>query len=89
MSTASSLVPDKRALIHTLWCRAAVLERMPVIEKTSGQSNGVSSGESVKDKQPVKVMPAESLPQPPADQVEGRVPVSPHRWGWRAAVAQR
>ncbi|TNM98096.1 hypothetical protein fugu_014342 [Takifugu bimaculatus] len=50
--------------------RAAVLERMPVIEKTSGQSNGVSSGESVKDNQPVKVMPGESLlPQPPADQV--------------------
>ncbi|XP_056914073.1 AP-1 complex subunit gamma-like 2 [Takifugu flavidus] len=50
--------------------RAAVLERMPVIEKTSGQSNGVSSGDSVKDNQPVKVMPGESLlPQPPADQV--------------------
>uniref|UniRef100_A0A674PAJ4 AP-1 complex subunit gamma n=1 Tax=Takifugu rubripes TaxID=31033 RepID=A0A674PAJ4_TAKRU len=50
--------------------RAAVLERMPVIEKTSGQSNGVPSGDSVKDNQPVKVMPGESLlPQPPADQV--------------------
>uniref|UniRef100_A0A674MP63 AP-1 complex subunit gamma n=1 Tax=Takifugu rubripes TaxID=31033 RepID=A0A674MP63_TAKRU len=59
--------------------RAAVLERMPVIEKTSGQSNGVPSGDSVKDNQPVKVMPGESLlPQPPADQVEGRVRVSPH-----------
>uniref|UniRef100_A0A674PBY5 AP-1 complex subunit gamma n=1 Tax=Takifugu rubripes TaxID=31033 RepID=A0A674PBY5_TAKRU len=69
--------------------RAAVLERMPVIEKTSGQSNGVPSGDSVKDNQPVKVMPGESLlPQPPADQVEGRVRVSPHLWRWRGAVAQ-
>lgn len=50
--------------------RAAVLERMPVIEKTSGQSNGVSSGGPVKDGQPVKIKPAESLlAQPPPSQV--------------------
>uniref|UniRef100_H3CR83 AP-1 complex subunit gamma n=1 Tax=Tetraodon nigroviridis TaxID=99883 RepID=H3CR83_TETNG len=48
--------------------RAAVLERMPVIEKT--QSNGGSSGESAKDSQPVKLKPGESQPpQPPASQV--------------------
>lgn len=50
--------------------RAAVLERMPVIEKTSGQSNGVSSGGPAKDSQPVKLKPAESLlAQPPPSQV--------------------
>lgn len=53
-----------------LLCRAAVLERMPVIEKTSGRSSGVSSGEPVKDNQSVKVKPGESLlPQAPASQV--------------------
>lgn len=62
---------DHSGLNVVLSRRAAVLERMPVIEKTSGQSNGVSSGDSVKDSQPVKVKPGESLlPQPPANQVE-------------------
>lgn len=68
---SSDFGSDRDGLNAVLSCRAAVLERMPVIEKTSGQSNGVSSGESVKDNQPVKIRPAESLlPQPPASQVE-------------------
>lgn len=52
-------------------CRAAVLERMPVIEKNSpGHTNGESTGEAVKDIQPPKVKQGEALlPQPPANQV--------------------
>lgn len=44
------------------------------MEKTLGQSNGLSLGEPVKDNQPVKVKLGESpLPQP--EQVEGGVDV--------------
>ncbi|KAM8727456.1 AP-1 complex subunit gamma-like 2 [Acanthopagrus schlegelii] len=51
--------------------RAAVLERMPVIEKnTPGQTNGESTGEPIKEIQSVKVKQGEPLlPQPPANQV--------------------
>lgn len=53
-------------------CRAAVLERMPVIEKTSlGQTNGETLGEQVKHNQPAKVKQGELLlPQQPANQVQ-------------------
>lgn len=52
-------------------CRAAVLERMPVIEKNSpGHTNGESTGEPVKDIQPAKVKQGGPLlPQQPANQV--------------------
>lgn len=52
-------------------CRAAVLERMPVIEKTSsGQTNGEPTGELIKDNQPAQVKQAEPLVlQQPANQV--------------------
>ncbi|TMS09704.1 AP-1 complex subunit gamma-1 [Larimichthys crocea] len=51
--------------------RAAVLERMPVIEKNSpGHTNGESTGEPVKDIQPAKVKQGGPLlPQQPANQV--------------------
>uniref|UniRef100_A0A3B4UCI9 Adaptor related protein complex 1 subunit gamma 2 n=1 Tax=Seriola dumerili TaxID=41447 RepID=A0A3B4UCI9_SERDU len=51
--------------------RAAVLERMPVIEKNSpGHTNGESAGEAIKEIQPAKVKQAEPLlPQQPANQV--------------------
>uniref|UniRef100_A0AAQ5XC06 AP-1 complex subunit gamma n=1 Tax=Amphiprion ocellaris TaxID=80972 RepID=A0AAQ5XC06_AMPOC len=51
--------------------RAAVLERMPVIEKNSpGHTNGESTREAVKEVQPAKVKQAETLlPQQPASQV--------------------
>uniref|UniRef100_A0A3Q1F973 AP-1 complex subunit gamma n=2 Tax=Acanthochromis polyacanthus TaxID=80966 RepID=A0A3Q1F973_9TELE len=51
--------------------RAAVLERMPVIEKNSpGHTNGESTREAVKEVQPAKVKQAETLlPQQPANQV--------------------
>ncbi|XP_041805466.1 AP-1 complex subunit gamma-like 2 isoform X2 [Chelmon rostratus] len=49
--------------------RAAVLERMPVIEKNSpGHTNGESTGEPVREIQPAKVKQGE-LPQQPANQV--------------------
>uniref|UniRef100_A0A672HRH1 AP-1 complex subunit gamma n=1 Tax=Salarias fasciatus TaxID=181472 RepID=A0A672HRH1_SALFA len=48
--------------------RAAVLERMPVIEKNSpGHTNGESTGEAVKEVQPVRVKQGE--PQQPAQPV--------------------
>ncbi|XP_028282937.1 AP-1 complex subunit gamma-like 2 isoform X2 [Parambassis ranga] len=48
--------------------RAAVLERMPVIEKNSpGHTNGVSTGEPVKELKPVQVKQGE--PQHAANQV--------------------
>uniref|UniRef100_A0A673AEF3 AP-1 complex subunit gamma n=1 Tax=Sphaeramia orbicularis TaxID=375764 RepID=A0A673AEF3_9TELE len=51
--------------------RAAVLERMPVIERNSpGHTNGESSGELVKEVQPVKVKEGDAAPtQQPANQV--------------------
>ncbi|KAF1383351.1 hypothetical protein PFLUV_G00131020 [Perca fluviatilis] len=51
--------------------RAAVLERMPVIEKNSpGHTNGESTGEAIKDIQPAKVKQGEPLlPPQPANQV--------------------
>uniref|UniRef100_A0A3P8TPC6 AP-1 complex subunit gamma n=2 Tax=Amphiprion percula TaxID=161767 RepID=A0A3P8TPC6_AMPPE len=51
--------------------RAAVLERMPVIEKNSpGHTNGESTREAVKEVQPAKVKQAETLlPQQPTSQV--------------------
>uniref|UniRef100_A0A3B5BND5 AP-1 complex subunit gamma n=1 Tax=Stegastes partitus TaxID=144197 RepID=A0A3B5BND5_9TELE len=51
--------------------RAAVLERMPVIEKNSpGHTNGESTKEAVKEIQPAKVKQAETLlPQQPTNQV--------------------
>ncbi|KAG7227387.1 hypothetical protein INR49_000392 [Caranx melampygus] len=51
--------------------RAAVLERMPVIEKNSpGHTNGESAGETVKEIQPAKVKQGEPLPpSQPANQV--------------------
>ncbi|GLD51432.1 AP-1 complex subunit gamma-1-like protein [Lates japonicus] len=51
--------------------RAAVLERMPVIEKNSpGHTNGESAGEPMKEIQPPKVKQREPLlPQQPANQV--------------------
>ncbi|XP_029379847.1 AP-1 complex subunit gamma-like 2 [Echeneis naucrates] len=51
--------------------RAAVLERMPVIEKNSpGHTNGESAGEALKEVQPAKVKQGDSLlPQQPANQV--------------------
>ncbi|CAN9503306.1 unnamed protein product [Ophioblennius macclurei] len=51
--------------------RAAVLERMPVIEKNSpGHTNGESTGETVKEVQPVKVKQGEiQQPVQPANQV--------------------
>lgn len=51
--------------------RAAVLERMPVIEKNcSGHTNGDTAGETVKESQTVKVKQVEPLPpQQPANQV--------------------
>lgn len=51
--------------------RAAVLERMPVIEKNSpGHTNGESAGEPMKEIQPPKVKQGEPLlPQQPANQV--------------------
>uniref|UniRef100_A0A8C4HMF8 AP-1 complex subunit gamma n=1 Tax=Dicentrarchus labrax TaxID=13489 RepID=A0A8C4HMF8_DICLA len=51
--------------------RAAVLERMPVIEKNSpGHTNGESTGEPIKDIQTLKVKQGEPLlPQQPANQV--------------------
>ncbi|KAM7378841.1 hypothetical protein PAMP_004436 [Pampus punctatissimus] len=50
---------------------AAVLERMPVIEKNSpGHTNGESTGDTVKEIQPTKVKQGEPLlPQQPANQV--------------------
>lgn len=48
--------------------RAAVLERMPVIEKNSGQSNGESAGAKTEPK--IMVKPGEtSPPQQPVNQV--------------------
>ncbi|XP_032387013.1 AP-1 complex subunit gamma-like 2 isoform X1 [Etheostoma spectabile] len=51
--------------------RAAVLERMPVIEKnSSGHTNGETTGEAIKDIQPAKVKQGELLlPPQPANQV--------------------
>ncbi|XP_053185722.1 AP-1 complex subunit gamma-like 2 [Scomber japonicus] len=51
--------------------RAAVLERMPVIEKNSpGHTNGESTGDTIKEIQPAKVKQGELLPpQQPASQV--------------------
>ncbi|XP_069020468.1 AP-1 complex subunit gamma-like 2 [Embiotoca jacksoni] len=51
--------------------RAAVLERMPVIEKNSpGHTNGESAGEVVREIPAVKVKPGDALlPQQPANQV--------------------
>ncbi|XP_062284567.1 AP-1 complex subunit gamma-like 2 isoform X1 [Scomber scombrus] len=51
--------------------RAAVLERMPVIEKNSpGHTNGESTGDTIKEIQPAKVKQGELLPpQQPANQV--------------------
>ncbi|XP_067461146.1 AP-1 complex subunit gamma-like 2 isoform X2 [Thunnus thynnus] len=51
--------------------RAAVLERMPVIEKNSpGHTNGESTGDTIKEIQPTKVKQEEPLlPQQPANQV--------------------
>uniref|UniRef100_A0A672HRE4 AP-1 complex subunit gamma n=1 Tax=Salarias fasciatus TaxID=181472 RepID=A0A672HRE4_SALFA len=51
--------------------RAAVLERMPVIEKNSpGHTNGESTGEAVKEVQPVRVKQGEpQQPAQPAGQV--------------------
>ncbi|XP_071347377.1 AP-1 complex subunit gamma-like 2 [Trachinotus anak] len=51
--------------------RAAVLERMPVIEKNSpGHTNGESAGEAMKEIMPPKVKKGEPLlPQQPANQV--------------------
>ncbi|XP_032421675.1 AP-1 complex subunit gamma-like 2 [Xiphophorus hellerii] len=51
--------------------RAAVLERMPVIQKNSlGQTNGELSEEPIKESQPGKVKQEEmALPQQPAGQV--------------------
>ncbi|XP_047445308.1 AP-1 complex subunit gamma-like 2 [Mugil cephalus] len=51
--------------------RAAVLERMPVIEKNSpGHTNGESTGETVKEVKPAKVKQGEPvLPPQPANQV--------------------
>ncbi|KAM9322033.1 AP-1 complex subunit gamma-like 2 [Pholidichthys leucotaenia] len=51
--------------------RAAVLERMPVIEKNSpGYTNGESTGGAVKETMPAKVKQGEALlPQQPANQV--------------------
>ncbi|KAM9718716.1 AP-1 complex subunit gamma-like 2 isoform 1-T2 [Menidia menidia] len=51
--------------------RAAVLERMPVIEKNSpGHTNGEAAGEPAKESQPARVKQGEAvLPQPPAGQV--------------------
>uniref|UniRef100_A0A4W6CRC9 AP-1 complex subunit gamma n=1 Tax=Lates calcarifer TaxID=8187 RepID=A0A4W6CRC9_LATCA len=53
--------------------RAAVLERMPVIEKNSpGHTNGESAGEPMKEIQPPKVKQGEPLlPQQPANQKDG------------------
>ncbi|KAA8587486.1 hypothetical protein FQN60_016348 [Etheostoma spectabile] len=50
--------------------RAAVLERMPVIEKnSSGHTNGETTGEAIKDIQPAKVKQGELLlPPQPANQ---------------------
>uniref|UniRef100_A0A672HSF2 AP-1 complex subunit gamma n=1 Tax=Salarias fasciatus TaxID=181472 RepID=A0A672HSF2_SALFA len=52
--------------------RAAVLERMPVIEKNSpGHTNGESTGEAVKEVQPVRVKQGEpQQPAQPAGQVD-------------------
>lgn len=52
-------------------CRAAVLERMPVIEKNSpGHTNGESTGEAIKEIKSAKVKQGEPvLPQQPANQV--------------------
>lgn len=48
--------------------RAAVLERMPVIEKNSGQSNGESAGAKTEPK--IMVKPGEtSPPHQPVNQV--------------------
>lgn len=50
--------------------RAAVLERMPVMEKNStGQTNGEPRGELVKEVQPVKVSQDQPSAQPPVNQV--------------------
>uniref|UniRef100_A0A3B4B743 GAE domain-containing protein n=1 Tax=Periophthalmus magnuspinnatus TaxID=409849 RepID=A0A3B4B743_9GOBI len=50
--------------------RAAVLERMPIMEKNStGQTNGETTGELVKEVQPVKVIQGQPPTQPPASQV--------------------
>lgn len=50
--------------------RAAVLERMPVMEKNSlGQTNGDSSGEIVKEVKPIKVNQEQAVTHPPANQV--------------------
>ncbi|XP_041848871.1 AP-1 complex subunit gamma-like 2 [Melanotaenia boesemani] len=51
--------------------RAAVLERMPVIEKNSpGHTNGEATGENIKEVQPAKIIQGEvMLPQQPANQV--------------------
>ncbi|KAM4551411.1 AP-1 complex subunit gamma-like 2 isoform 1-T2 [Odontesthes bonariensis] len=51
--------------------RAAVLERMPVIEKNSpGHTNGEATGETIKEIRPAQVKQGGVvLPQPPANQV--------------------
>lgn len=50
--------------------RAAVLERMPVMDKNStGQTNGEPTGELVKEVQPIKVSQDQPSTQPPAKQV--------------------
>lgn len=53
------------------YMRAAVLERMPVIEKNSpGHTNGESTGEAIKEIKSAKVKQGEPvLPQQPANQV--------------------
>nr|XP_046215281.1 AP-1 complex subunit gamma-like 2 [Oncorhynchus gorbuscha] len=50
--------------------RAAVLERMPVIDKSSpGHTNGESAGGSIKEMEPTKRTQEVVLPQGPANQV--------------------
>uniref|UniRef100_A0A8C7U6Q8 AP-1 complex subunit gamma n=1 Tax=Oncorhynchus mykiss TaxID=8022 RepID=A0A8C7U6Q8_ONCMY len=50
--------------------RAAVLERMPVIDKSSpGHTNGESAGGSIKEMEPTKRTQEVVLPQEPANQV--------------------
>uniref|UniRef100_A0A8C7LJG5 AP-1 complex subunit gamma n=1 Tax=Oncorhynchus kisutch TaxID=8019 RepID=A0A8C7LJG5_ONCKI len=49
--------------------RAAVLERMPVIDKSSpGHTNGESAGGSIKEMEPTKRTQEVALPQEPANQ---------------------
>lgn len=57
---------DQKSWNSPSFHRAAVLERMPVIEKNS---QGHTNGETIKESQTVKVKPGE--PQQPANQVQG------------------